>query len=187
MESPNSQLFQVHLLEYEKLKDEQVHRIAFRDNMIFVLLGSVGAVASFALSDAQNIYALLVIPWICIVLGWTYIVNDRAISAIGLYLRESLSGKIKNLLAANSSPTELLGWEGAHRGDVRRRQRKTIQLWLDLLTFCASGLVAILWLWLALPRLSWFVVILMMVESLLLLALAHQFWIHSDRKLETPA
>lgn len=78
----------VHLQEYEKLKDEQTARIGFRDNLIYVALGVFGGLASFALTDASHMYALLIVPWVCAVLGWTYLVNDEKISAIGAYIRK---------------------------------------------------------------------------------------------------
>ena len=80
-------ILQVFLLEYEKLKEEQLKRIEFRDQMIYITLGIFGSILSFALSNKTNLYALLVIPWVCLILGWTYIVNDEKISAIGKYIR----------------------------------------------------------------------------------------------------
>ena len=88
-------ILQVFLLEYEKLKEEQLKRIEFRDQMIYITLGIFGSILSFALSNKTNLYALLVIPWVCLILGWTYIVNDEKISAIGKYIRLTLTEKVK--------------------------------------------------------------------------------------------
>ena len=88
-------ILQVFLLEYEKLKEEQLKRIEFRDQMIYITLGIFGGILSFALSNKTNLYALLVIPWVCLILGWTYIVNDEKISAIGKYIRLTLTEKVK--------------------------------------------------------------------------------------------
>ncbi|WP_187329296.1 hypothetical protein [Halomicronema hongdechloris] len=33
------------------------------------------------MSDPTHYYALLVIPWVCLILGWTYVVNDEKISS----------------------------------------------------------------------------------------------------------
>jgi hypothetical protein len=77
-------------VEYDKLKSEQAQRIGFRDNMLFVHLAAVGSVASWVLTNLDKpnvVYALLVIPWICLILGWTYTVNDHAVSRIGKYIR----------------------------------------------------------------------------------------------------
>jgi hypothetical protein len=43
-------------------------------------------------------------------------------------------------------------WETDHPADRRRRQRKTIQLAVDLVTFCGSGLAALTAFWLADPQ-----------------------------------
>ncbi|NEO10247.1 MAG: hypothetical protein F6K51_33740, partial [Moorea sp. SIO3I8] len=114
----DQQILQVFMLEYEKLKEEQAQRIGFRDQMIYITLGIFGGILSFALSNKTNSYALLVIPWVCLILGWTYLVNDEKISAIGKYLRLTLTEKIK----AQTGHTDLesiFGWEIAHRSDRR--------------------------------------------------------------------
>jgi hypothetical protein len=85
-----NRLVNVYLHEYNKLKDEQIQRIGFRDNMIYVNLVAVGGAAAFSVSDVARLHVLLVIPWICFVLGWTYLVNDEKISAIGRYVRLTL-------------------------------------------------------------------------------------------------
>jgi len=146
------------LAEYERVKSEQAQRIGFRDNMLFVHLASTGAVASWVLSNASSTharFALLVIPWICIVLGWTYIVNDQHISRIGVYTREILERRARALLQTVTSIevteadakifviAELFGWETFHRTDANRTHRKKTQLIVDLLTFCVPGGLAI--------------------------------------------
>ena len=92
-------MLKVWLMEYDKLKVEQIQRIGFRDNLLYTTLGLFGAVVSFAVSNAANSYALLVIPWVCLVLGWTYVVNDEKISAIGRYIRLTLVEKVKDKLS----------------------------------------------------------------------------------------
>ena len=111
-------LLNAYLHEYNKLKDEQIQRIGFRDNMIYVNLVAVGGVAAFAVSDATYLYVLLVIPWVCFVLGWTYLVNDEKISAIGRYIRLVLVKSLGTKLSVSES--QLFGWEIAHRDDNRR-------------------------------------------------------------------
>jgi hypothetical protein len=93
--SDREQIFQVYLQEYEKLKSEQTQRIGFRDNLIYVTLGVFGTVITFAVSSKANYYALLIVPWVCLILGWTYLVNDEKISAIGKYIRLTLAERIK--------------------------------------------------------------------------------------------
>ena len=43
----------IHLLEYEKCKAEQMARIAFRDNLVYVTLAAYGAIVAFAAKDMK--------------------------------------------------------------------------------------------------------------------------------------
>lgn len=168
----------IYLHEYDRLKEEQIQRIGFRDNMIYVNLTTVGAVAAFAVSDVTHLYVLLVIPWICFVLGWTYLVNDEKISAIGRYVRLTMADTLTSKLSL--SENQLFGWEIAHRDDKRRKQRKLFQLFVDEVTFCLSGFVAIGLFWLQMPfaGTTWFIVSI--VEFILLVVLAHQMILYAD-------
>ena len=135
-------LIDINLSEFQKLKDEQIARIAFRDNLIYVTLGVFGAIVSFALTDESRHPALLVLPLVSLVLGWTYLVNDEKVSAIGKYIRHDLSDRLHMLLGA-SGATPLLGWEVAHRDDKDRKSRKRRQCVVDQLTFVGSGAVGL--------------------------------------------
>lgn len=139
----------VHLRELESLKTEQVQRIGFRDNMLYVTLGVIGALAAFALDsdkDSANRglhpFALLVIPWVGVILGWTYVVNDEKISAIGQYIKKpgGLGDRIHAIVGGDRGA--ILGWEHAHTSDRGRTARKASQLIVDLTTFVVSGFVA---------------------------------------------
>ncbi|WP_242056765.1 MULTISPECIES: hypothetical protein [Oscillatoriales] len=136
------QMLEVYLKEYEKLKDEQTQRIGFRDNLLYVTLGAFGAVISFALANTTNYYALLVIPWVCLILGWTYLVNDEKISALGRYIRLNLVEKIKEQ-TGHTDIESIFGWEIVHRSDRRRKRRKIEQLIIDEITFVFSGVIAL--------------------------------------------
>ncbi|XUL91184.1 hypothetical protein ACQ86D_34950 [Streptomyces galilaeus] len=139
---------QLLLAEYQSVKDEQKARIGFRDNLLYVTLGVVAAVVAAA-AQAKQTTMLLALPPVCVVLGWTYLVNDEKISAIGAYVREDLGPR----LAALAEPAEpaggfrAFGWETAHRGDPRRRSRKVIQTLVDLTAFCAVPLAALVVFW----------------------------------------
>lgn len=137
-------LLHVHLNEYRKLKDEQIARIIMREHMIYVTLGTIGAVSSYALHSEQH-FAFLVIPWVCIILGWLYITTDEKISSIGEYLRRDLADKLDHL--TNNSTGYTLGWEITHRSDKFRTHRKITQLIVDQLTFVCSGLFALAAFW----------------------------------------
>jgi hypothetical protein len=149
---------------------EQAQRIGFRDNLLYVTLGLFATIISFAVSNSSNYYALLVVPWVCLILGWTYLTNDEKISAIGKYIRYKLVDKIKEYTGYDDLET-LFGWEIAHRDDRHRTRRKIQQLIVDEITFVVSGLIALgaFWFLVSTPPIG--VTILSWVELLLLIAL----------------
>jgi hypothetical protein len=116
----------VHLAEYEKLKEEQGRRIHFRDNMRYVMLVAAGFVFAKA-SDMP--FALLAIPWICSVLGWTYVANSRRVSDIRGYLKWTLAAKMG---------PEYFHWEKKPSQNDRCRR-----IVIDEITFVGPGLVAL--------------------------------------------
>jgi len=127
------------LSEYEKLKDEQLKRIAFRDQMIYISLGAIGSVFSFAVENPKYFIALLILPFITLVLGWTYLVNDEKISSIGKYLKLILIPKINN----QKSHKHIESWETYLKKDKKRKLRKGIQLIVDLTVFCVSSIASV--------------------------------------------
>ncbi|WDD30216.1 hypothetical protein PQG02_00510 (plasmid) [Nostoc sp. UHCC 0926] len=177
--SDKQQMQEVYLKEYEKLKSEQTQRIGFRDNLLYVTLGVFGAVISFAVSNQANYYALLVIPWVCLILGWTYLVNDEKITAIGRYIRLTLAEKIKEH-TGHTDIESIFGWEIAHRSDNRRKRRKIEQLIVDQITFVFSGVIALIAFWLLVSKPPLAVNILGLIELLLLLILGVEIVIYAD-------
>ncbi|MEV6962929.1 hypothetical protein AB0M97_27955 [Streptomyces sp. NPDC051207] len=136
---------QLLLAEYQTVKDEQKARIGFRDNLLYVTLAVVAAVIAAA-AQAKQPAMLLALPPVCLVLGWTYLVNDEKITAIGHYVRDELGPRLARLASADGSfPT--FGWEAYHRGDTRRRSRKRIQAVIDLTAFCGVPLAALVVFW----------------------------------------
>ncbi|GAA3507088.1 hypothetical protein [Streptomyces showdoensis] len=142
--------------EYQVIKEEQKVRIGFRDNLLYVTLAAVTAVI-VAAAQAKAPLLLLALPPVCVILGWTYLVNDEKISAIGRYVRTDLGPRLVTALdaeAANGTARtartgrELFGWETAHRADARRGSRKLIQCLVDLSTFCLVPLAGLVLFWL---------------------------------------
>lgn len=123
------------LAEYGALKDEQQKRIDRREYLVYATLAAL--VAGFA-AAVKVPEALLLLPAATIVLGWTHLVTDQKVSAAGRYLRDELSSRLTARVGA-----PVLGWEHAHRSDPRRRQRKRLQLVVDLATFVGSALVSL--------------------------------------------
>lgn len=135
---------QLLLAEYQTIKDEQKTRIGFRDNLLYVTLTVVAAVIAAA-AQARQTAMLLALPPVCVVLGWTYLVNDQKISAIGAYVREELGPRLAETVRVRGS--EVFRWEVAHRGDARRVSRKAAQCVVDLLAFCVVPLSALTVYW----------------------------------------
>ena len=131
----------VHLLEYEKLKEEQAGRIHFRDNLVYVALLVVGTLGSYAARGAVHSYAWLVIPWASGILGWMYVINDEKATRIGRYVREVLRPKV--VAFAGGSSDLFFEWEEFHVADQDRQGRKFVQLVVDQLVFVVPGLVAL--------------------------------------------
>ncbi|MGW6738606.1 hypothetical protein [Streptomyces sp. NPDC055013] len=136
---------QLLLAEYQTVKDEQKARIGFRDNLLYVTLAAVAAVIAAA-AQAEQPSMLLALPPVCVVLGWTYLVNDQKISAIGAYVREDLGPRLAEL-AEPGGGFEAFGWETAHRVDVRRKSRKAIQTVVDLTAFCLVPFAVLVVFW----------------------------------------
>ena len=141
-ESPGTglPLGQLLLAEYTVLKEEQKTRIGFRDNLLYVTL-TVAAVVAAAV-QAKEPAIVLALPPVCVVLGWTYLVNDEKISAIGAYVREELGPRLA-LSSQLAQGEEVFGWERVHRANLRRRSRKAVQCVIDLLAFCLVPLAGL--------------------------------------------
>jgi len=179
LEEPDNNLLEILLKEYEKLKDEQSQRIGFRDNMIYVGLVVIGSIVSFALGNPDQNSALLLVPWVCLILGWTYLVNDEKISSIGKYIRTKLDKRIGQII--NLPDHMLFGWEVEHRSDKDRFHRKLVQLLIDETAFCLSGISAIcFFLVINKPPLS--IIIVCSIEVILLLGMGVEFLLYADLK-----
>ncbi|WP_329620022.1 hypothetical protein OG357_05305 [Streptomyces sp. NBC_01255] len=140
---------QLLLVEYQSVKDEQKARIGFRDNLLYVTLAVAAAIIAAAAQAKQTAMLLALAP-VCIVLGWTYLVNDQKISAIGRYVHKELGPRLTQLSGSHGD-FSAFGWEEAHRGDARRRSRKTFQCLVDLTAFCVLPLAGLLVFWTGRP------------------------------------
>ncbi|OJF10049.1 hypothetical protein [Couchioplanes caeruleus] len=165
------------LVEYERLKEEQKTRIGFRDNLIYATLASMAGVVAATLTPRGHSGLLLLLPPVCVVLGWTYLVNDEKVSALGRYLRLTLAPRLAELAGAPGE--EVFGWEIAHRSDPERRLRKVSQLVVDLGTFCLPAVSALVVFWVDGPGRGDLTVVSVM-ELLLVLALGVQIVRYAD-------
>ncbi|MBD2328840.1 hypothetical protein [Alkalinema sp. FACHB-956] len=178
----------VYLQEYNQLKQEQTQRIGWRDNLLYVTLSLYGVVLGLALGEtlgdkAKNPYALLILPWVSLVLGWNYLVNDQKITAIGHYIRHTLVQKISHHLGSEHPSTDsILGWELAHRSDRHRQHRKFKQMIVDEITFVISGIAALVtFSGFVSPFKHWLIATLCVLELLLLLGLGIEIVRYADR------
>lgn len=144
---PKEKLLDLCKEEYAKLKDEQVKRIGFRDNLIYVTLVAVGTIFGFVMTNPNVEEVLLIVPWVTFILGWTYIVNDEKISAIGKYLNADWRDQIAKLLGEEMiAKVDVMGWESSHKSDKGRGRRKVFQFIIDVLVFIAPGILALIFL-----------------------------------------
>jgi hypothetical protein len=135
---------EVLLAEYDALKAEQKSRIALRDRLMYTALAALTATLALVLQPAGRPHLLLLLPLVCVVLGWTYLANDQKISAIGGYLRRHLAPA---LVAIDGRVGEVFVWESVHRRDRLRRLDKFLQLMVDLLIFVVPSLLATALYW----------------------------------------
>lgn len=164
------------LAEYDRIKEEQKARIGFRDNLLYVTLASVTGVIAVSL-QGRSADLLLALPLVCIVLGWTYLVNDEKISAIGRYIRSELGPRLTALSAADAP---IFGWEVYHRSDRLRVPRKLMQALVDMTAYIAVPVIGLAAFWLhnsAGPLL----ILVSVVEAAALVGMAVQFLLYGER------
>jgi peptidoglycan/LPS O-acetylase OafA/YrhL len=152
-----------YLAEYESLKDEQLKRIEQRDHMIYLTLVAIGAVFSYALADDKHIVALLVLPFFCLAMGWTYYINDTKISTIGDYIKEKIVPQFE---------TGESNWEHFRLDRKYRKFKKVIQNIVDISLFSGSSMVSILYFLKTNPSIEFETKILLLIAFVLILGLA---------------
>lgn len=126
-------------LEYEQLKQEQRQRIGTRDNLLYATLGAYAVVVAAAL-QVGDVLVILLLPPVCLILGWTYYVNDHRITAIGRYIESTIVPSLSTLPGSGST---IFAWERAHRVEPGRRLLKVWQTLVDLTAFVAPILLAV--------------------------------------------
>ncbi|MFJ4710939.1 hypothetical protein [Streptomyces sp. NPDC088785] len=158
------------LAEYDRLKEEQKTRIGFRDNLLYFTLAAVTAVVAVTVHSGQP-QLLLAVPAICLILGWTYLVNDEKISDIGCYVRDHLGPRLGELSSARGT---VFGWEVYHRNVAGRTMRKRLQTAVDLFTYLVLPMVCTIAFWCS-PTAPSPLVLTSLVQTLALALLSWQF------------
>jgi hypothetical protein len=177
----------VYLQEYDKLKDEQTSRIGFRDNLLYVNLVTIGAVLSFIFSkdaaggEGPKYVVLLVIPWISIVLGWAYLINDDKISNLGKYFETVLFTAIHKELGEDKEKDQfILGWETCNFTSKRRTRRKIEQLLMDELAFVLPGIISIAAFFRLTPSVDPILQLLSWIELLVVIGLGIEIFLYAE-------
>ena len=168
--------FELLLREYTALKAEQSNRIGFRDNLMYVNMLAVGAVFSFSIAHPNHAHSLLVIPWICTILGWNYLVNDQHISRLGKFFRTDMKPRIRFRF-----PPTILGsfnWEPFHRADEWRKTRKWTQVFVDELTFIVPAAVALIFFLVSNKHPA--LIVLWILEFVMMVMFAIKIWAVAD-------
>lgn len=74
--------------EYDSLRFEQIERIKSRDTFVNFNIVSMAVLLAAAFGDADRPLLLVLIPFVNLAFGWTFIINDNKIAAIAAYLEE---------------------------------------------------------------------------------------------------
>ncbi|MEU0953142.1 hypothetical protein ABZ353_12460 [Streptomyces niveus] len=164
------------LAEYDRIKEEQKTRIGFRDNLLYFTLAASTAVLAITVHSGQA-HLLLAVPVICLVLGWTYLVNDEKISAVGRYIRDQLGPRLAELSGARGT---VFGWEIYHRDDASRTTRKRLQTVVDLFTYLVLPMTCVTAFWCS-PAVQSLFVIVSLAQTVALALLGWQFLRYAER------
>ncbi|CAL9275915.1 hypothetical protein ACFC5H_14170 [Streptomyces rochei] len=163
------------LAEYDRLKEEQKTRIGFRDNLLYFTIAAVTVVVALTVQSGQS-PLLLSAPAICLILGWTYLVNDEKISTIGCYVRDRLGPRLGELASAHGT---VFGWEVYHRDVAGRTMRKRLQTAVDMFTYLILPMVCTTAFWCS-TAVQPLLLLASLVQTLALAMLGWQFLRRTD-------
>lgn len=126
-----------YLLEFEKLKDEQIGRLTYRDTLFYFTMTIIGGALAIACSD-KDLHAfeiLLVVPYCIFIAGVAHITCDRRIEDIGIYIRDEL----RPAIAESSDPEKVFAWERFFRHASFQAGRKMLQFVANEMLYALSG------------------------------------------------
>ena len=157
------------LAEYDRLKEEQSYRLQTRDTIINFAVVATGGLAAFAINNESTVW--LALPWVSTVFGWSYLMTEEKITALGRYVRHHLAPRLgPGTLRWESSKKRTTTLAGPH---------KAAQLVVNLLLFVAPALTAV-GLWTVTGDLAPGLVVLAVAEVVVALVLGFFFLAHSD-------
>jgi hypothetical protein len=117
---------QIHLTEYEKLREEMMHNLNSQDQKILLALGSASIAVPLLVGQTGNVPANIVasllytLAIIYAVLGMNYVGNFYSMIMIGKYIHEYIEPAV-NQIVKSSSGHKLLYWES-----FLRRERRNV-------------------------------------------------------------
>lgn len=171
------------LAEYTALKYEAAERIKQRDHFVYLNITAIGATVAFVLGETATPYALLVVPWISMSLGWAYLANDDKVSALGNYVEHGLGAKLGSAFL----------WEcGEKRSTNLKRQFRWAQFMVDLSQFVLPAFVIVAIAFSSVLEFPWWAKAISVVECVLASGLGFMFFAHSKvckmaRRWDLPA
>lgn len=137
------------LLEYTKLKEEQLHRIGYRESLFYVTLVVIGGVVSAVLSLEGADIALLLLAPVLFILCNSFFSGDVKVSQIGDYVKQSLAPRLG--VIEGLPPEEVFHWEHFHRYYRGRFGRKLVQFVSNMMLFPGAAIGALAWYWYRAP------------------------------------
>ncbi len=109
------------IAEFDKLKEEQVSRIQYRENLYYLTMLVAGGLIAASYGDVRIERSTIVLPIVLFIILTVYNNNDDKITAIGEYIENCLAKNTGQLLGEDM---KYFGWEGYHREKSGRALRK---------------------------------------------------------------
>ncbi len=125
---------------YQALKAEQLKRVATRDNVLYLMVVSIGAVISLGSKQEISPYIYLIPPWICVLLGCVHVINDQKVVDLDALVADVLgqAQKIGDGWEDITSPTTL-----REKSESTRRLYRGFLLSIKVIAFIIPGLVSL--------------------------------------------
>lgn len=128
----------VFVAEFQKLKDEQISRIAHRDRLFHLTLILLGGGLAIAYQNRGGaMLLLLLLPAVSYIAGMSHLACNRRISAIGTFLQSVLGPKIAQ--TEKLQENEVFLWEAFVRNDPHRPGHIWSEEFTFFLLYVASG------------------------------------------------
>ena len=146
---------QVHLTEFSALRQELLEMIKWRERLVFLSLGTSGALFSFAFSAGSAAsgtsplkeMSLYLIPPLASATGGLWLVYASSAHRIGAYIRDVLALKINALLSRNpaigpAAAFEAFAWESSSQRVMHKWSRRILEWAVIISVFVLSGVMA---------------------------------------------